>query len=55
MNSRMIYIVKRTCQGQPQDCVEFYSLIKAVLYFRKSIREYGKYGTMRFDLTAYKS
>ena len=55
MPSRMVYIFTRTCQGQRQERIEFYSLIKAVLYWRKNIRKYGKYGTMRFDLTAWKS
>ena len=55
MNSRMIYTVKLTCQGQNLETKEFYSLIKAVLYFAKLVREYGKHNTMRIDITAWMS
>lgn len=43
------------CQGHPQDkCKrEFKSMIKALFYYKKLIRKYGKYGTMLFKLSAY--
>ena len=55
MNSRLVYIVKLTCQGQRMEIKEFYNPIKAFLQFLKHARKCAKYGTMRADITAWRS
>jgi len=53
MESRMIYIVTLTCQGQRLERIEFHSLIRAFLHYAKIVKKYGKHGTMRFDMEAW--
>lgn len=51
-NHKCKYQVKTVCQGDLRENKEFDSLIKAVLYYCKKVKRYGKYGTMNFTLYA---
>ena len=53
MRHKVIYTVKRTCQGQLQETHQYSFFIPAAIKFILLVMKYGMYGTMRFDLTGW--